>query len=367
MKIVHYIPNIDRTYGGTTAYMQLLANELGKLVELHIVAHRTSHPVDMENCLVHYIHSSVLGGMKGEWQNLLRRIKPDVVHVNCCWTPDCAFAQKWAQQLGFRVVLTPHGMLEPWILKRHYWTRKVPALLLYQKRAVVNVDCLHATAESEKENLLKLGYNDKIAVIANGINVDSIVLKSSWKQKKEILFLSRVHVKKGINFLIKAVARLKNELQGYTVNIAGEGDDGYISELKSLVLELGVADIVKFVGGVYGNEKWQLFKHADVFILPTHSENFGIVVAESLACGTPVITTKGTPWQDLENYHCGCWTEVGINATVEALQKFIALSDEELETMGHNGRKLVEDKYSAKKMAEDMVELYRSQLLAGNR
>lgn len=97
-------------------------------------------------------------------------------------------------------------MLEPWILKRHYWTKKVPALLLYQKEAVKQADIIHATAESEKENLLKLGYNDKIYIIANGIDVDSIRVKPTWKRNKEILFLSRVHMKKGINFLIEAVA-----------------------------------------------------------------------------------------------------------------------------------------------------------------
>lgn len=357
---MHYIPTIDRTYGGTTAYLQLLANELGKLVELHVVTHRTLHPVEMKNCRIHYIASSVIGAMKNDWQNLLKLIQPDVVHINCCWTPGCAFAQKWAQQLGFKVVLTPHGMLEPWIMSRHYWTRKLPGLWLYQKQAIVKADCLHATAESEKENLLKLGYNDKIAVVANGIDVDSIEMKATWKRKNTILFLSRVHVKKGANFLIEAVAHLKDELQGYVVNIAGEGDEGYIAELKAQALKQGVGEMMNFRGGVYGDEKWQLFKNADLFVLPTYSENFGIVVAEALACGTPVITTKGTPWQDLEDCHCGWWTEIGTDAIIETLRRFLILNDDELEVMGRNGRKLVEEEYSAEKMAKDMMGVYNS-------
>ena len=105
--------------------------------------------------------------------------------------PACAFTQKWAQALGYKVVLTPHGMLEPWIMARHHWTRKLPALWFYQKAAVMKADVLHATAESEKENLLKLGYNDRIKIIANGIDVEDIEMKSSWKRNKEILFLSR--------------------------------------------------------------------------------------------------------------------------------------------------------------------------------
>ena len=94
-------------------------------------------------------------------------------------------------------------------MARHYWTRKLPALWFYQKAAVMKADVLHATAESEKENLLKLGYNNRIKIIANGIDVENIEMKSSWKRNKEILFLSRVHVKKGVNFLLEAVAQLR--------------------------------------------------------------------------------------------------------------------------------------------------------------
>lgn len=360
MVIFHYIPSIDRTSGGTTTYLQLLAKELGKLSKLHIVSHTSDTPVDLENCQVHFIAPlKHIIKMKRQWQHLLNEFKPDIVHVNCCWMPQCALTQKWAQQLGYKVVLTPHGMLEPWIMKRHYWTKKIPALLLYQKAAVKRADHLHATAESEKENLLKLGYNSHIAVIPNGIDVESIPIKQSWKRNKQILFLSRIHIKKGIEFLLEAVATLKDSLNGYTINIAGEGDANYIEQLKNKSQVLGIEKMVNFCGGVYGEEKWKLFRQADLFILPTYSENFGIVVAEALASGTPVITTKGTPWKDLNTDHCGWWTEIGTEPTVKAIRKFLTLNEAELETMGRNGRKLIEEKYSAKKMAEDMVELYK--------
>ena len=296
--------------------------------------------------------------MKREWCELLDQIKPDLVHINCCWMPQCALAQHVAQQAGYKVVLTPHGMLEPWIMARHYWTRKVPAWWLYQKRAIMQADCLHATAESEKENLLKLGCNSKVVVIANGIDVENIDLKKSWKRTGKILFLSRIHVKKGINFLMEAMAGLKDQLQGYELWIAGEGEAGYIEELKQLAGQLGIERRVRFPGGVYGDEKWRLFREADLFVLPTHSENFGIAVAEALACGTPVITTQGTPWQELETRHCGWWTEVGTTPITLALTDFLQMSDAELEIMGRNGRCLVEEKYSSRKMAEDMLRLY---------
>lgn len=360
MKVVHYIPSIDRTSGGVGAYMQLLAKELGKLCDLYIATSASENPLSIENAKIITIPSKLteFPKMKKEWCNLLNEIKPDIVHVNCCWMPQSAFTQKWAQKLGYKVILSPHGMLEPWIISRHYWTKKVPALLLYQKAAVVNADCIHATAESEKENLLKLGYNNRIEVVANGIDVDSIVMKDNWERKKNILFLSRVHVKKGIEFLLEAVAMIKEKLDGYTINIAGEGESEYILSLKNKAKELGIGDIVNFCGGVYGEKKWELFREADVFILPTYSENFGIVVGEALACGTPVITTKGTPWEELNTEHCGWWTEIGTEATKEALIDFLSKDCESLKIMGLKGRNLINFKYSNRIVAGKIYNLY---------
>lgn len=362
MKIVHYIPSIDRTAGGTSTYMQVLAKGLGEIAEVHIITHASENPLVMENCTVHYVHN--YQPLSYSWNTsiafLLDEIGPDIVHVNCCWLPACAAVQRIAQKRGYKVVLTPHGMLEPWIIKRHYWTRKVPALWLYQKAAVQRADCVQATAESERDNLLKLGYNSNIKVVRLGIDAESIEMKRSWKKSRQILFLSRVHVKKGINFLIEAAAELRSELQGYKILVAGEGDTDYVEAMKRMICDRGLQDIVQLIGGVYGDEKWRLFQTSDFFVLPTHSENFGLAIAESLASGTPVITTVGTPWSDLNSSEAGAWIEIGTEPLVETLRRFLGLSEDELETMGRNGRKLIETKYSAHVMAEQMMEVYKS-------
>lgn len=360
MKIVHYIPSIDRMAGGISTYMQVLAKPLGTMAEMHIMTHASENPLPMENCKVHDIprYRPFSGVWKKAVVDLLDSVRPDIVHVNCCWTPDCAMIQRLAQKRGYKVVLTPHGMLEPWIIKRHYWTRKVPALWLYQKAAVQRADCVQATAESERNNLLKLGYNSNIKVVRLGIDAESIEMKRSWKKSQQILFLSRVHVKKGINFLVEAADVLRNELQGYKILVAGEGDADYVEAMKRMISDRGLQDIVQLIGGVYGDEKWRLFQTSDFFVLPTHSENFGLAIAESLASGTPVITTVGTPWSDLNSSEAGAWIEIGTEPLVETLRKFLSLSEDELETMGRNGRKLIETKYSAHVMAEQMMEVY---------
>ena len=361
MKIVHYIPSIDRMAGGISTYMQVLAKPLGTMAEVHIMTHASENPLPMENCKVHDIprYRPFSGVWKKAVVDLLDSVRPDIVHVNCCWTPDCAMIQRLAQKRGYKVVLTPHGMLEPWIIKRHYRTRKVPALWLYQKAAVQRADCVQATAESERDNLLKLGYNSNIKVVRLGIDAESIEMKRSWKKSRQILFLSRVHVKKGINFLVEAADVLRNELQGYKILVAGEGEADYVEAMKRMISDRGLQDIVQLIGGVYGDEKWRLFQTSDFFVLPTHSENFGLAIAESLASGTPVITTVGTPWSDLNSAEAGAWIEIGTESLVETLRRFLSLSEDELEAMGRNGRKLIETKYSAHVMAEQMMEVYK--------
>lgn len=362
MKVIHYIPSIDRIAGGTSTFIQILGKELGKLVEVHIITHASENPLSIDNCKVHNVSSynPFNGRFKNEVSKLIDMVKPDFVHVNCCWTLECTLVQRLAQRRSIKVVLTPHGMLEPWIIKRHYWTRKLPALLLYQKSAIKNADCLQATAESEKQNLLTLGYNSNIKVVKLGIDAESIAVKTSWKKSKQMLFLSRVHIKKGINYLIEAADILRDELQGYKIIVAGEGDADYVASLKQQIMDKGLQDIIQLIGGVYGDKKWELFRTSDFFVLPTHSENFGLAIAESLASGTPVITTVGTPWNDLNSSNAGAWIEIGTQPLLDTLRRFLSLSDEDLETMGKNGRKLIENKYSAKVMAEEMMEVYQS-------
>lgn len=361
MKILHYIPSIDESSGGVGAYMQLLARDLGKLCELHVVTHRSERMLTLENCHLHFIplrNNPFSKEAKREFLEVLRVVRPDVFHTNCCWMPQSARTAKWAKQEGYKVVYTPHGMLEPWIMRRHYLTKKIPAMLLFQKRGVKIADMVHATAESERNHLLQLGWNRNVAVIPNGVRMDEIPMKQSWERKRNILFLSRVHVKKGVNFLIEAVARMRNKVNNYTITVAGPGDEAYVNELKDMAVRLGVADRFRFIGPVFGANKWRLYHEADLFVLPTHSENFGIVVAEALASGTPVITTTGTPWYELKSHYCGWYIPVGTPPLAEALQLFLECSEEELRAMGQRGRKLVCDKYSSERVANSFIEMY---------
>jgi glycosyltransferase involved in cell wall biosynthesis len=358
MKVLHFITSIDKTAGGTTVYMQLLSTELKSLVDLVVVTGLSPNPVYLKDVQVQFFDLSL-----NRWYSLAREFReflevnqPDIVHINGIWNPQCWLFQKVAQDLGIKIVLSPHGMLEPYILHRHPLKKKL-ALALYQHRALRNVDYYHTTAQSELDQVRKLGYTQTAVVIANGIETTDVLLKTEWKAVRNLLFLSRVHPKKGIDLLIEAVAQLPvNTLQ---ITIAGEGDAAYVEELKRLAIQRNVAHQFHFVGGVYGQQKWELYQQSDLFVLPTYSENFGIVVPEALYTGLPVLTTTGTPWQELETEKCGWWIDLSVDNLAKALTEAIHTDTVELKSMGERGRKLVMSKYDVKEVAEKMKYFYQ--------
>jgi glycosyltransferase involved in cell wall biosynthesis len=171
--------------------------------------------------------------------------------------------------------------------------------------------------------------------------------------------LSRIHPKKGIELLIDAIVQIKDILDGYKIVIAGEGDDGYIQSLKNRIQKHNVEIFFDFTGGIYGDKKWKLFQQSDIFILPTYSENFGIVIAEALASGTPAIVSKGAPWQELNTHRCGWWIDNDVETITKTLKEAISLSEEEYQQMGIRGRELMENNYSIEVITQKMMHLYQ--------
>lgn len=360
MNIVHFLGSIDRNSGGIATYMQLLAAELKGLTKLSVVTSNCKDPIDLKDVKVHFFDMSIQRWLyiKKEFKNFLQQEKPDVVHINGIWDPPNFMFQEAARSLNIKVIISPHGMLEPYILNRNPYKKKL-ALLLYQKKAISTADYVLTTASSELYNIRKLGFKKPAGIIANGLDISEIKKKESTVSKSpflNILFLSRVHPKKGIELLIEAVSLLKNEK--FNVIIAGEGDQNYVQNLIKLSIEKEVDHKIRFLGGIYGQDKWDLYEQANLFVLPTHSENFGIVIIEALAAGVPVITTKGTPWKELETYNCGWWIDLSVENLSKALQQAIYTSREELIRMGERGRKLVEEKYDNKVVAKEMFEFY---------
>jgi glycosyltransferase involved in cell wall biosynthesis len=276
-------------------------------------------------------------------QKLCEQKKCNLIHLHGMWAPLLAIAALVAHRLSIPLVIAPHGCLEPWALNYKY-RKKWLALLFYQKPVLCSASLFIATANQELESIRRLGLRQPIAVIPNGVDIGSPPNRDTYKEAKTILFLSRVNPKKGLLDLVEAWARIRRP--GWRIVIAGGDEDGYRAKVEALIRAKKLQADFEFVGFVEGASKKACFDDADIFILPTYSENFGIAVAEALASELPVITTTGAPWQDLIEYRCGWWVEPGVQGVSDALVKAMNCDPEELMEMGRRGRQLVIKKYS---------------------
>ena len=244
-------------------------------------------------------------------------------------------------------------MLTPWAMNNKKWKKKL-GWWLYQRKDLARADLLHATAESEVADIRGMGLKNKVMVAPLGVNIDSRVERVEHVDgKKVLLFVSRVQRKKGLINLARAWANLKKEsstrstlLNSWKVRIVGPDQEGHTQEVKAECERLGIIDDWEFVGPTYGDELQREYASADLFVLPTHSENFGSVVIEALAHGVPVICTKGAPWKELETHKCGWWIDIGVEPLENAIKEALSLGSEELQSMGSRGRNLVEEKYT---------------------
>ncbi len=283
---------------------------------------------------------------------------PALIHSHGLWTPVNHWAAQAAKRHGVPLIIQPRGMLEPWALNHKAWKKKL-AMTLFQWRDLESARLLVATSGVEYENIRKLGLRQPVAVIPNGVdlNIGPLPEKLALVDRQRVaLFLGRVHPVKGLSNLVRAWAKVAPV--GWRLCLAGPDEGGHLREVMALAAQLGVDDFIDYVGAVDGAAKSMLYKSAEVFILPTFTENFGVVIAEALAHGLPVITTRGAPWADLVTNRCGWWVDIGVAPLVQALQEAISLSDDERQAMGGRGRAYVQ-RYNWDGIAKTTVDVYR--------
>jgi glycosyltransferase involved in cell wall biosynthesis len=160
--------------------------------------------------------------------------------------------------------------------------------------------------------------------------------------------------------LVEAWAKVRPE--GWRMKVVGPDEQHHSAEVKALVQQAGIADAWGFTGEISDREKLAVYEQADLFILPSYSENFGMAVAEALSAGLPVITTKGCPWEGLQRHDCGRWVAPTVDGLAAGLRELCAASDDELLAMGQRGRRWMESDFSWNKIAERMAGLYEAVL-----
>jgi glycosyltransferase involved in cell wall biosynthesis len=281
-----------------------------------------------------------------------------VVHDHGIWLSSNRAAAAVAARTGVPRIVSPRGMLSGWALA---WRgrRKRIAWTAYQRRDLETATALHATSDLELDEIREVGIEVPVAVVPNGVDVPASVppVPTAAARTRRVLFLSRIHPKKGLENLIEAWRVARPE--GWELVIAGPDEGGYRSALERRARGLDPGPAVVFMDEASDRSKWDLYGSADIFVLPTLSENFGVVVAEALASGVPVITTRAAPWELLTDGHCGWWTDVGVEPLAAAIGEAARMGDEERRAMGARGRRLVAERFGWPAIARRMLSVYR--------
>jgi glycosyltransferase involved in cell wall biosynthesis len=289
----------------------------------------------------------------------------DLVHVHAMWLhlPHCAAAE--ARRHNTPYVFSPHGMLEPWALRKSA-LRKRLFLWARGRRDLEGAAAIHATAGMEARNIAALGLRNPVLVAPVGVDLARYAVSggrervdSRWPAlagKRLVLFMGRIDPVKGTLNLARAWGALASEFPGWRLAIAGADWHGHKAEfLAALAAHGGGAE---FLGPVYGEDKSALLASCDLLVQPSFQENFGITIAESLASARPVITTRGTPWGVLETRGAGWWIEIGAAPLGAAMRDAMSRSRPELDEMGRRGRALIEEHFTWPMITRTMTSMY---------
>ena len=286
----------------------------------------------------------------------------DLFHLFGIWDPFHIQVFLRAKLNKKKIIISTLGALEPWALEQKRLKKKL-AWHLYQKKILNNCDYIHATSDDEKKHLLELGIKTPIKIIPHGVIIKSDKkIKKKDKSKKEALFFSRIHEKKGILELLNSWSIIKPA--DWILKIYGPVSDiNYMSKIKEKILELSLEDSVFILNPVFEyDKKEEVFLNSDCFLLPSKSENFGMSIVEALSYGVPVLTTEETPWKILKEIDAGKIIKFSQDNLTLSLKEMTSMNNEELIAMGNRGRELLKKNYDINKIILDYIEFYKEVL-----
>lgn len=311
-----------------------------------------------------------MGGLS--WSPALRRRmtetidRADVVHAHSLWMLPNSYAAQIAGKQSKPLVFTAHGALEPWALRNSGWKKRVVGRW-FQNRDLRQASCIHVNSLSEADGIRRYGLDVPIAVIPNGISPEEFSqLPPSdefhqrfpeTKDKKIVLFMARLHEKKGLGHLLPAWSRLWRNHPDWHLVLAGP-DSGYESTARQHVRESGMDSSVTFTGNLQDRQRLAALAVADVFVQPSFSEGFSMSVLEALTCGLPALITPGCNFQEAADAGAAVCVEPTTDETEQGLRQLIDVSADVRERMGRAGRNLIQEGYTWDSVARRTQSLY---------
>jgi glycosyltransferase involved in cell wall biosynthesis len=288
----------------------------------------------------------------------------DIVHDHGLWMMPNVYTSWAVRESACCLVMSPHGMLSEWALSQSPWIKKAFWTLI-QGRSTRRATCIHATAESEYEDVRRMGLCQPVCVIPHGIDVPDAARKPKGP-KRQLLFLGRVHPKKGVDILLHAWHGIAHRFPDWMLRIAGPDNGGYLTHMQALARGANI-ERVEFCGPLYGEDKLRAYQEAELFVLPTHSENFAITVTEAMAAGTPVIVTRGAPWSALECRGAGWWIDIGLEPLRACLEVAMSRPSAELTAMGERARLWMLRDFSWRHVGKTLDDVYHWLLGGGDK
>ena len=290
----------------------------------------------------------------------------DIIHVNAIWQLTAIYPSLAVRGTKCKVVYCPRGGLS----KAALWRGKtfVKRLMWHfggQRRALLEAAMFHAASQKEADEIRALGFTQPIAVVPNGIDLPEVVHRPFAAANRKLVFFGPLHPTKAVDPLVEAWGRVAREFPDWSLEIAGP-DCGARQQLEATIEERKIPRI-RFVGELKGRTKYEFLANADLYVLPSLTENFGITIAEALACGTPTIASRGCPWSGLEQHACGWWIDIGPDALTETLRKVLPLSPQTLCQMGERGKTWISADFSWNDVGRKMLWAYDWLLNGGER
>ena len=369
MKILSFVSSLDLSSGGPSRSVPMLAKGLAELgVDITLMVIRS------ENMNIHALEGTSVklkvispSFSRREIAKFLADERFELIQIQSVWEMPYHKVMVEARKLNIPYIVTPRGMLEPWSLSQKKWKKRL-AWWLYQRNDVQKSACVFTTAKMEAEHVSALGITTCKAVIPNGIETVGYPCKSSIEGvKKQVLFLSRVHVKKGIEILFDAWKRIHSEFAGWQLLVIGNGEAEYIHSLENRVENLGLKDCIKILPPVFGEAKIKVYQESALFCLPSFSENFGMVIAEAMSCGTPVITTTNCPWNILNETNTGWCIDLSVDNLERVLREAMGMDANALYDMGQRASKLIYDNFDYRSVTSKTLRLYEWLLNSGEK
>lgn len=372
MKVLHTIPYFNKASGGpVSCTYQLVAGLVDYGVNCKLLSFRPNeNDIIGNDAFIEYLQDDRKTSL---WlsKNMERYLKKsieeyDIIHVNTIWTWPSHIPVKRAKKAHKPLIISPHGMLYPQALRVSSWKKRVIGQC-YLRRDLESADCIHATSEAEARHIRSYGVTRPIAVIPNCLDVSAYPAPRITPNKvRRFGFTGRIHPIKNLDLLLAAWKSLGGKTVGCELVIIGDGNPDYVDQLKKFVRENHL-DNVSFLGFLSGADLRDVVKSLDFQILPSKSENFGMVVPEALISGVPVIASTGTPWSELSELGCGWWVDPTLETLSTAILNAIQTSENDRLEMGEIGRRLVLDHYSSIAVAEHMSHLYNWLIRGGDK